>query len=108
FRRKHADVSIILMGYFNPIYCYGNEKFCKDAAEAGVDGVIIVDLPPEEEQEIRPYLDASGLKLIRLVAPTSHDGRLPLLAASASGFVYYISVTGITGAKSADAASLKQ
>jgi len=132
FRKKHADVPIILMGYFNPVYRYGlptperslsakagslqqssgfaqagNEKFCKDAAAAGVDGIILVDLPPEEEQEIRPYLDSSGLKLIRLVAPTSGDARLPLLAKSASGFIYYISVTGITGAKAADTGALK-
>jgi len=107
FRKKHTDTPIILMGYFNPVYRYGNEKFCSDAAAAGVDGVIIVDLPPEEEQEIRPYLDASGLKLIRLVAPTSGDERLPLLAKSASGFVYYISITGITGAKTADTSALK-
>lgn len=107
FRKKHADTPIILMGYFNPVYRYGNEKFCKDAAAAGVDGIILVDLPPEEEQEIRPYLDSSGLKLIRLVAPTSGDDRLPLLAESASGFIYYISVTGITGAKTADAGALK-
>lgn len=107
FRKKHADVPIILMGYFNPIYRYGNEKFCKDATAAGVDGIILVDLPPEEEGEMRPYLDTSGLKLIRLIAPTSGDNRLKLLSASASGFVYYISVAGITGAKSADAKELQ-
>lgn len=107
FRKKHAEVPIILMGYFNPLYRYGNEKFCTDAANAGVDGIILVDLPPEEEQEIRPYLKASGLKLIRLIAPTSGDKRLPLLAKSASGFIYYISVAGITGAKTADPTGLK-
>jgi len=107
FRKKHAAVPIILMGYFNPVYRYGSETFCKGAAQAGVDGIILVDLPPEEEQEIRLYLDASGLKLIRLVAPTSDDNRLPLLAKSASGFVYYISITGITGAKAANAGALK-
>ncbi len=108
FRKKHADVPIILMGYFNPIYRYGNENFCRDAATAGVDGIILVDLPPEEDPEIRPYLDASGLNLIRLIAPTSGDERLPVLAKSASGFIYYISITGITGAKAADAGALKQ
>ena len=107
FRKKHAETPIILMGYFNPIYRYGCEQFCKDAVNAGADGMILVDLPPEEEQEIRPYLDATGLKLIRLIAPTSGDDRLPILANSASGFVYYISVTGITGAKTADAQELK-
>ncbi|MDE3059389.1 MAG: tryptophan synthase subunit alpha [Pseudomonadota bacterium] len=108
FRKKNNDTPIILMGYFNPVYRYGNETFCKDAASAGVDGLILVDLPPEEEHEIRPYLDESGIRLIRLIAPTSDDARLKLLTASASGFVYYISVTGITGAKSADQETLKK
>ncbi len=107
FRKKHADTPVILMGYYNPVYRYGTEKFCHDASKAGVDGVILVDLPPEEDDEIRPYLDKSGLKLIRLIAPTSDDSRLKLLAKSATGFVYYISVTGITGAKSADNTALK-
>lgn len=108
FRKKNAYTPIILMGYFNPIYCYGNEKFCKDAVAAGADGIIVVDLPPEEEGEIKPYLDASGLKLIRLVAPTSTGARLKLLADSASGFIYYISITGITGAKTAETGDLKK
>jgi tryptophan synthase alpha chain len=100
--RKHNDTTpIILMGYYNPIYRYG-KNFCRDAAEAGADGLILVDLPPEEDKELRPQLEASGLKLIRLVAPTSDDTRLKMLTASASGFVYYISITGITGAKAAD------
>ena len=106
FRKNNNKTPIILMGYFNPIYRYGTEKFCNDAVAAGVDGVIIVDLPPEEESEIRPYLKASGLDLIRLIAPTSNDKRLTLLADSASGFVYYISVAGITGDKSAETSSL--
>ena len=108
FRKKDAKTPIILMGYFNPVYRYGEEKFCKDAVEAGVDGVILVDLPPEEEAEIRPFLTATGLNLIRLIAPTSDDNRLPMLAKSASGFVYYISVAGITGAKSADPVELSE
>jgi tryptophan synthase alpha chain len=95
------------MGYFNPVYRYGMEKFCKDAVTAGIDGLILVDLPPEEEDEMRPYLDASGLKLIRLIAPTSGDDRLRILSKSASGFVYYISITGITGAKTANVGSLQ-
>jgi tryptophan synthase alpha chain len=107
FRAKHADTPIILMGYFNPLYRYGNERFCTDAAAAGVDGIIIVDLPPEEEGELKPYLDASGLKLIRLIAPTSGAERVKLLSQSASGFVYYISITGITGAKAAQTDTLK-
>jgi tryptophan synthase alpha chain len=108
FRKKNQTTPIVLMGYFNPIYSYGNERFCKDAAAAGVDGLIIVDLPPEEDAELRPYLSATGLNLIRLIAPTSHSTRLPLLAKSASGFVYYISVAGITGVKSAETGSLKK
>lgn len=107
FRKKNKTTPIILMGYFNPIYHYGAEKFCRDAAAAGIDGIIIVDLPPEEEAEIRPYLDNNKLNLIRLIAPTSGDKRLPLLIKSAGGFVYYISITGITGAGSANIATLK-
>lgn len=107
FRKSHPTVPVILMGYYNPIYRYGVEKFCRDANEAGVDGVIIVDLPPEEDDEIRPSLQNTGLNLIRLIAPTSGDNRLPTLAKSASGFVYYISVAGITGAQSADNNVLK-
>ncbi len=108
FRKNNNETPIILMGYFNPVYRYGVEKFCKDAVSAGVDGIIIVDLPPEEESEIRPHLTATGLDLIRLIAPTSGDDRLPMLTASASGFVYYISITGITGAKTADSGALKK
>ncbi len=108
FRKNNNETPIILMGYFNPVYRYGVEKFCKDAVDAGVDGVIIVDLPPEEEGEMRPHLTATGLDLIRLIAPTSGDDRLPLLATSASGFVYYISITGITGAQTADSNALKK
>lgn len=108
FRKDNNGTPIILMGYFNPLYRYGMEKFCNDAVEAGVDGIIIVDLPPEEENEIKPYLNKSGLKLIRLIAPTSDAERLKLLAASASGFVYYISITGITGAKTADSSALEK
>jgi len=107
FRKKNNDTPIILMGYYNPVYAYGSEQFCKDASAAGVDGIILVDLPPEEESEIKAALDATGLKLIRLIAPTSGDARVSKLAQSATGFVYYISITGITGAKSAENTSLK-
>lgn len=106
FRKNDEKTPIILMGYFNPVYRYGVEKFCIDAVKAGVDGIILVDLPPEEEEEIRPFLTKTGLNLIRLIAPTSDENRLPLLAKSASGFVYYISVAGITGAKSANTSEL--
>lgn len=107
FRKTNNETPIILMGYFNPVYRYGVEKFCKDAVASGVDGIIMVDLPPEEENEIRPYLTATDLNLIRLIAPTSDAERLKLLTASASGFVYYISVAGITGAKTTDSGAIK-
>lgn len=107
FRKEDSETPIILMGYFNVVYCYGVKEFCDDAVAAGVDGIILVDLPPEEEEEIRPHLTTSGLNLIRLIAPTSDDNRVKLLSESASGFVYYISVAGITGAKTADSDSLK-
>ncbi len=101
FRKKNTSTPIILMGYYNPIYRYGNEQFCKSAKDAGVDGVIVVDLPPEEEQELTPHLKKTGIDFIRLIAPTSTGERLKKLCASASGFIYYIAVAGITGGKSA-------
>ncbi len=106
FREKNAYTPIILMGYFNPVYRYGCETFCRDATKAGVDGLIIVDLPPEEESELTAPMRAHGLHFIRLIAPGSDEARLGKLCASAGGFVYYISVAGITGAKSATHASL--
>lgn len=106
FRAKNNDTPIILMGYYNPIYRYDCEKFCKDAAASGVDGLILVDLPPEEEHEITGFLKQNKLHLVRLIAPTSNGDRLKLLCNSASGFVYYISVAGITGDKSANMAEL--
>jgi tryptophan synthase alpha chain len=107
FRRRHPDTPLILMGYYNPIYVYGAERFASDAAAAGVDGMIIVDLPPEEEHELVPFLDAAGLALVRLITPTSLGSRLPRLLQSAKGYVYYISVTGVTGVKTADNDALK-
>lgn len=107
FRAEDGSTPIILMGYYNPICHYGIERFCADAVKVGVDGLIIVDIPPEEEDEFKPYAEKAGLALIRLVAPTSLNDRLPLLLRSTQGFVYYISVTGITGAKSADTSVLK-
>jgi tryptophan synthase alpha chain len=104
FRRTNDHTPIVLMGYYNPIYRYGVELFCADALRAGVDGLIIVDLPPEEAHEITPYL--GGLDFIRLIAPTSLATRLPMICAQASGFVYYVSVAGVTGAKSASATDL--
>ena len=101
FRKRHPDTPLILMGYYNPIYSYGNDRFIADAVTAGVDGLIIVDLPPEEDDEpCIPALDA-GLNFIRLATPTTDDARLPEVLANTSGFVYYVSVLGITGTKSA-------
>ena len=101
FRKRHPDTPLILMGYYNPIYIYGNDRFIADALAAGVDGLIIVDLPPEEDTELCLPAKKAGLKFIRLVTPTSDETRLPAILAEASGFVYYVSVLGITGTKSA-------
>lgn len=106
FREKFPEKPLILMGYFNPIYIYGVAQFLADAKEAGVDGLIVVDLPPEEDGELCLPAKATGLNFIRLVTPTSDAERLPTVLAEASGFVYYVSVTGITGTKSAAAASI--
>jgi len=99
FREGDKHTPIILMGYCNPIFTYGPERFAKAAANAGVDGLIIVDLPPEEEGEVKPFTDVQGLALIRLVAPTTDDARLKRVIQGTSGFVYFISITGITGTK---------
>ena len=101
FGKRHPDTPLILMGYYNPIYIYGNDRFIADAVTAGVDGLIIVDLPPEEDTELCLPAKKAGLKFIRLVTPTSDETRLPAILAEASGFVYYVSVLGITGTKSA-------
>jgi tryptophan synthase alpha chain len=108
FRAGDAATPIILMGYYNPILAYGIDRFCTDAAASGVDGLIVVDVPPEEADEIEPQAKAAGLDLIRLVAPTTDEARLPRVLAATSGFVYYVSITGITGTRSATAASLEQ
>ena len=106
FRQRHPDVPLFLMGYYNPIYIYGNDLFITDAVSAGVDGLIIVDLPPEEDDELCLPAKKAGLNFVRLVTPTSDDKRLPAILAEASGFVYYVSVLGITGTKSAAANSI--
>lgn len=106
FRQRHAETPLILMGYFNPIYIYGVQRFLDEAVAAGVDGLIVVDLPPEEDAELCLPAKAAGLSFIRLVTPTSDEIRLPTVLAEASGFVYYVSVTGITGTKSAAGASI--
>ena len=103
FRRDDDTTPLVLMGYYNPIYIYGVDRFLADAKSAGVDGLIIVDLPPEEDTELcLPALKA-GLNFIRLATPTTDDKRLPAVLANTSGFVYYVSITGITGAAAANA-----
>ncbi|MBX3551973.1 MAG: tryptophan synthase subunit alpha [Pseudolabrys sp.] len=102
FRKTNGTTPIVLMGYYNPIYVYGVEKFLVDAKDAGVDGLIVVDLPPEEDAELcLPALNA-GLNFIRLATPTTDDKRLPAVLANTSGFVYYVSITGITGSAAPD------
>jgi tryptophan synthase alpha chain len=101
FRRNDADTPLILMGYFNPIYSYGIERFAADAVAAGVDGVIIVDLPPEVDVEFREPALKAGLQLIRLATPTTDAVRLPRVLDGAGGFLYYVAVTGVTGTKRA-------
>lgn len=103
FRADNAQTPIVLMGYFNPLYAYGIERFCADAADAGVDGLIIVDLPPEEDAELRGPANAADIDVIRLATPTSDKARLPAVLSGASGFVYYVAVAGVTGGKSAGA-----
>lgn len=107
FRGNH-QTPLVLMGYLNPIYVYGYERFAKDAQAAGVDGIIIVDLPPEETAELEPLLAKHDIALVRLVAPTSVPERLPLLAKGANGYLYYVAVAGITGAASASAADVEK
>lgn len=101
FRQQDDATPVILMGYLNPILSYGTEVFCVDAAAAGVDGLIIVDLPTEEADMLVPFARTNGLDFIRLVAPTTDNARMPLVLNGSSGFVYYVSITGITGTRSA-------
>lgn len=106
FRETDAETPLILMGYYNPIYIYGVDRFLADAKAAGLDGMIVVDLPSEEDEELCiPALDA-GLSFIRLIAPTTDDRRLPVVLENSGGFVYYISITGITGAGGAETESI--
>jgi tryptophan synthase alpha chain len=106
FREGDADTPIVLMGYYNPIYSRGVERFLAEATAAGVDGLIVVDLPPEEDEELCLPARAAGLNFIRLATPTTDDRRLPKVLTNTSGFVYYVSITGITGAAEANAASI--
>jgi tryptophan synthase alpha chain len=107
-RARDPDTPYVLMGYYNPIYRYGAEAFAKDSAAAGVDGLIIVDLPPEEERELADPAEAAELDLVRLATPTSDEHRLPAIIKRASGFIYYVAIAGITGTRSADADSVNR
>jgi tryptophan synthase alpha chain len=102
FRKEDHKTPIVLMGYYNPIFIYGNERFLIDAKAAGVDGLIVVDLPPEEDEELCLPALKTGLNFIRLATPTTDDRRLPVVLNHTSGFVYYVSITGITGAAAPD------
>ncbi len=104
FRKGDNATPLVLMGYYNPIYIYGVDKFLVDAKSAGVDGLIIVDLPPEEDAELCLPAMKAGLNFIRLATPTTDDKRLPAVLANTSGFVYYVSITGITGSAGANTA----
>jgi len=106
FRKQDGTTPIVLMGYYNPIYVYPVDRFVADASEAGVDGLIVVDVPPEEDEELRPAATAAGLNVIRLATPTTDAKRLPAVLANTSGFVYYVSIAGITGTAAPDIASV--
>lgn len=106
FRRLDDTTPLVLMGYVNPLMAYGMEAFVRDAAAAGVDGLIVVDLPPEEDAELREPAQAAGIDIIRLATPTTDAARLTTVVAGASGFLYYVSVAGVTGTKSAAATDI--
>lgn len=106
FRSENNHTPLVLMGYLNPILSYGIQRFCQDSAQAGIDGLIIVDLPPEEADLVLPHASAHDIDIIRLVAPTTSDARLKQVLSGSSGFVYYVSITGVTGTKTASAADL--
>jgi tryptophan synthase alpha chain len=106
--RKHTEIPIILFGYFNPIFRYGCERLCADAKHAGVDGLLVVDLPPEEAPELATPARANGVDLIYLLAPTTPIERSRMIASSATGFLYYVSVTGVTGARPVLASDLER
>jgi tryptophan synthase alpha chain len=108
FRKDDDTTPLVLMGYYNPIYIYGVDQFLIDAKAAGVDGLIVVDLPPEEDSELCLPAMKAGLNFIRLATPTTDDRRLPAVLANTSGFVYYVSVTGITGSAAADSTAVTQ
>lgn len=105
--RQVSPIPIVLFGYFNPIFSYSVKKFAHDAAKAGIDGVLVVDLPPEEAHELRQYSDAAGIYFISLIAPTTGPERLRQIADQATGFLYYVSITGITGTAAPKVADIK-
>jgi tryptophan synthase alpha chain len=107
FRAKDDATPIVLMGYYNPIYVYPVDRFLADAVAAGVDGLIVVDMPPEEDAELRPQASAAGLNFVRLATPTTDAKRLPTVLANSSGFVYYVSIAGITGTAAPDLTEVK-
>ena len=106
FRDDDNETPVVLMGYLNPVLSYGVERFCADAATSGVDGLIIVDLPTEEADLLLPHAHAHDIDFIRLIAPTTDDARLPKVLDGSSGFIYYVSITGITGTRTASAQEL--
>ncbi|WNL40001.1 tryptophan synthase subunit alpha [Halomonas sp. PAMB 3232] len=108
FREKNQHTPIVLMGYYNPIYCYGVERFLEDAREAGVDGLIVVDLPPEHDDELCTPAARHGIDFIRLATPTTNAKRLPQVLERASGFIYYVSVAGVTGVGAATPESIER
>ncbi|MDO9528257.1 MAG: tryptophan synthase subunit alpha [Syntrophales bacterium] len=106
--RKVSEIPVVLFGYYNPIFIYGNEKFAIRAKEAGVDGILVVDLPLEESGELRKYTDKSGIDFISLITPTSDDDRIKKISERASGFIYYVSVMGVTGTKKPEIADVRK
>jgi tryptophan synthase alpha chain len=102
FRKENQSTPVVMMGYFNPVHAFGSDRFIAAAQAAGVDGLILVDLPPEEDQDFRMLCQNAGIDLIRLLTPTSDEARLKILLEGASGFLYYVSITGVTGAAKAD------
>lgn len=108
FRKTDDITPVVLMGYYNPLLNYGLEKFVMDAKESGVDGLLIVDLPPEEDDELFNLTKEKHIALIKLVTPTTDEARLKVILKKASGFIYYVSITGVTGTRSADTSSVKE
>lgn len=106
--RRVSEIPIVLFGYYNPVFIYGNERFAWRAKEAGVDGILVVDLPPEESGELRKFTDKAGIDFISLITPTSDDDRIKKISEEASGFIYYVSVTGVTGTKKPEIADVRK